>query len=138
MGRLRTGGEGGKFKSMKQKSFLKGLAFVVLFGVIGHLVCGCANLKDKQVLEKSTVFGFQAKTPGGTAYETVIQIGLVRNEYWSNPTSTNKVYVGAYSSRVDAKLSALSQTAKEDFSTLPQAIKEQDGTNSNSIITGPQ
>ena len=95
-------------------------------------ITGCVT-QNKQVLEKSTVFGFQAKTPGGTGYSTTIQIGLVRSEYWSNPTSTNKVYAGGYSSHVEAKLSALSQSAKEDFSTLPQTVNNNESSTNVSV-----
>lgn len=85
------------------------------------LLAGCVTT-NKQVLEKSTLFGFRAKTPGPSSTAVEIDIGLVRNEYWSNPAGTNKVYAGPYSSHVNAKLSALSQTADEDFSTLPQKV----------------
>ena len=100
---------------------------------------GCITRQD-QVLEKSTVFGFQAKTPGGTGYSTTIQVGLVRNEFWKNPTSTNRIYAAQYSSHVDAKLSALSQSAKEDFSTLPQTVDNSENSTNVSvhvITTGP-
>lgn len=88
--------------------------------------------KTSQMFDKSTVFGFQAVSPGPSGSNIKIQIGLVRNEYWSNPTSTNKIYAAQYSSHVDAKLSALSQSAKEDFSTLPQTVND----NENATNTG--
>ena len=94
---------------------------------------GCVVTKTNQVLEKSTVFGFQAKTPGGTGYSTTIQIGLVRNEFWSNPTSSNMIYAAQYSSHVDAKLSAISQSAKEDYSTLPQVVNDNESV-TNTLI----
>ena len=93
---------------------------------------GCVT-QQKQVLEKSTVFGFQAKTPGGTGYSTTLQIGLVRNEYFSQPTSTNPIYAPQFSSHVNAKLSAMSQTAIEDFSTLQQEVVT--STNQDTSIT---
>lgn len=88
---------------------------------IALALTGCVT-KNKQVLEKSTVFGFQAVSPGTSDSQIKIQIGLVRNEYWSNPTGTNKIYVGQYSSHVNANLTAIHQIADEDFSTLPQSV----------------
>jgi hypothetical protein len=93
---------------------------------------GCVTKQD-QVLEKSTVFGFQAKTPGGTGYSTTIQIGLVRNEFWKNPTSTNKIFAAQYSSHVDAKLSVVSQSAKEDYSTLSQTVDDNESATNTAI-----
>jgi hypothetical protein len=121
---------------MKTKiAFLIG---VLTVSVLTVFVTGCVHQSD-QVLEKSTVFGFQAKTPGGQGYSTTIQIGLVRNEFWKNPTSTNLIYAAPYSSHVDAKLSALSQTAKEDFSTKPQTVNDTENpTNTTvNVVTGP-
>ena len=111
---------------MKKTMTIIGLA-ALLAGMTG-----CVTRQD-QVLEKSTVFGFQAKTPGGTGYSTTIQIGLVRNEFWVNPTSTNKIYAAQYSSHVDAKLSAISQSAKEDYSTLPQAVNDNESSTNTAI-----
>lgn len=105
---------------------------LLLLAMIGSSVTlGACVTQQKQVLEKSTVFGFQAVTPGGQGYSTKIQIGLVRNEYWSNPTGTNKIYAADYQSHVTAKLSAMNQSANETFGTfeLPDAIY-QTGTNS--------
>lgn len=104
---------------------------------------GCAKtLQNKQVLEKSTVFGFQAKTPGTAQGTSVtIQFGLVRNEYWSNPTSTNKVYAAAYSSHVDANLGLFNQRAKESFGTeasvLPEAAYRSDSISTAYPLPAP-
>ena len=99
----------------------------------GLFVTGCVT-QNKQVLEKSTVFGFQAKTPGtASGTSVIIQIGLVRSEYFSNPVSTNAIYAGQFSSHVIAKLSAVSQSANEDISTLQQAVTV--NTNEASVIT---
>jgi len=108
-----------------------------LFLLAGILcLTGCGALKQKQVLDKSTVFGLQAVTPGTSGSGQIkLQIGLVRNEYYSNPTSTNPIYAAPFSSHVNAKLSLINQSADEDFSTLPQAVVTD--TNGNaSAITG--
>ena len=101
------------------------------------LMAGCVSHSD-QVLEKSTVFGFQAKTPGGTGYSTVIQFGLIRNEFWKNPTSTNQIFAAKYSSHVDGRLSVVSQTAKEDYSTLPQTVDNSETPTNTTVhvVTG--
>lgn len=87
---------------------------LILMVVLAAL-SGCTATKQKQVLEKSTVLGFQAKTPGSANTTLTLQFGLVRNLYWSNPTSTNPVYAAPFSNHVDAKLTATAQTGTEDF-----------------------
>jgi len=100
---------------MKKMFTSIGVAACVLATVI--LATGCVT-QGKQVMEKSTVFGFQAKTPGtSTGTSLLIQVGLVRNEYWSNPTSSNAVYAAPYNSAVHANLAPLNQTADENFGT---------------------
>ncbi len=91
---------------------------------------GCVT-QNKQVHEKSTVFGFQAVSPGTSGGQIKIQIGLVRNDYFSNPTSTNKLYAKDWSSHVNAHLSAISQQAEEDYSTLPEIVS----TDTNGVTT---
>ena len=94
---------------------------------------GCVT-RDKQVHEKSTVFGFQAVSPGTSGGQIKIQIGLVRNDYFSNPTSTNQLYAKDWSSHVNAHLSAISQSAEEDYSTYPQSVTF---TNGAAVTTKP-
>ena len=90
--------------------------------IAAALIAGCVT-QNKQVLEKSTVFGFQAKTPGTSQGTSIlIQLGLVRNEYWSNPTSTNAVYAGPFSSQVYANLGLFNQTADESFATATNLL----------------
>lgn len=96
---------------------------------------GCAGSKsNRQVIEKTTVFGFQAKTPGPEGTQLVIQFGLVRNFYVSNPTSSNAVNVAGFSSHVDADLTAMHQNSKESLSTLPLAVTTQTAP-TNSVST---
>ena len=97
---------------------MKKLFAVVALCVSGLVIAGCTATSNKQVLEKSTVFGFQAKTPG-TAQGTsiTVQLGLVRNEYFSNPTSTNALYASPFNSTVHANLAILNQTADENYGT---------------------
>lgn len=104
---------------------------ILLFGCVLALA-GCVT-QNKQVHEKSTVFGFQAVSPGPSGGQIKIQIGLVRNDYFSNPTSTNKLYAKDWSSHVNAHLSALSQQAEEDYSTLPETVSTD--TNGVSNVT---
>jgi hypothetical protein len=94
--------------------------FNLFFGLIVTVLVltACAPLKNKQVLEKSTVLGFQAVSPGQADMQVKIQIGLVRNEYFSNPTSTNAVYAAPWASHVKADLKMTEQTADETFSTV--------------------
>ena len=83
---------------------------------------GCVSFTEhKQTLTKQTIFGFQmANNPvtGVAGMIPQIQFGLVRNEFISNPTSTNPIYAAQISSDVDATLGILSQkvTEKQSFS----------------------
>lgn len=78
-------------------------------------VTGC--VQNKQILHKSTVFGFQATTPELSYGSVTVQFGLIRSEYWSNPTSTNPVYAGPFNSAVNADLNIIHQKATENFGT---------------------
>ena len=109
-------------------------AMLISAAILAGCTSGCVSKTD-QALEKSTLFGFRAKTPGPSSTSVEIDIGLVRNEFWKNPTSTNPIYAAQYSSHVDAKLSALSQSAKEDFSTLPQNVNDNESATNTSIST---
>lgn len=104
------------------------------------LIIGCNGcvIKGQQTLIKSTVFGFNAQTPGASSGAAiVVQLGLVRNEFWSNPTSTNTLSAAPYNSAVYANLSPINQTADEFFGTyqLPGAAYAQPSTVSPSITT---
>jgi len=77
------------------------------------VMSGC--VVNKQVLNKSTVFGFQASTPELGYGAISVQLGLIRNEYWSNPTSTNAIYAPPFNSSVKADLHLTHQTADESF-----------------------
>jgi len=81
------------------------------------LLTGC--LADKQVLMKTTVFGFNAQTPAlAGAGAVVVQIGLIRSEYISNPTSkATNIYAAPLTSHVQANLNPLTQSATEDIGT---------------------
>ena len=104
-----------------KKILLIGIAAIAL-----SMVTGCV-LNNKQVLEKSTVFGFQAKTPGTSSGTSIlVQLGLVRNEYWSNPTSTNGVvYAAPFNSAVYANIGLFNQTADESIGTLTGGLPNQ-------------
>ena len=108
---------------MKNKlQYAASIAALIATSIGLALLTGCVT-QNKQVLEKSTVFGFQAKTPGTASGTSIlVQLGLVRNEYWSNPTSTNPVYVGPFSSQVYANLGLFSQTADESFATATNLL----------------
>jgi hypothetical protein len=124
---------------MKKPSLLGLLKLVVFLAVVAHalvFLTGCRSVRDRQVVEKSTVFGFQAKSPGPEGTQITIQFGLVRNFYLSNPTSTNAVHVAQFSTHVDADMTALHQNGKESMSTLPQAVSSSvSGSNSVSNVT---
>ena len=74
---------------------------------------GC--VEHKQVLNKSTVFGLQATTPELGYGAISLQLGLIRNEYWSNPTSTNPVFAAPFNSHVNADIGLMHQNADENF-----------------------
>jgi len=79
------------------------------------VLTGCAS---KQVLMKTTVFGFNAQTPSiSGAGAIVVQIGLIRSEYISNPTGTNQEFAAPLTSHVQANLNPLTQSATEDIGT---------------------
>lgn len=121
---------------MKTNTIVNSLVIAAGLVLLGGSVTGCAGSKgNRQVIEKTTVFGFQAKTPGPESTQLVIQFGLVRNFYVSNPTSSNAVNVAGFSSHVDADLTALHQNSKESLSTLPLAVTTQTApTNSKSTF----
>lgn len=79
------------------------MKYALLFGLT--LLVGCA-VSHKQVVVKSTVFGFQVGASPSGGPIPVIQFGLVRNEYLSNPTSTNQLDSAPLDSYVDAEMSA--------------------------------
>lgn len=100
----------------------------LLIGALALSLTGCV-VRDKQVLDKSTVFGLQAVSPGPSGGQVKIQIGLVRNLYWSNPTSTNEVHAAPYNSAVHARMGALRQDADEYFGTDSLPVEAYTGTN---------
>ena len=102
----------------------------IVAALVAITLTGCVT-QNKQVHEKSTVFGFQATTPGPSGGQIKIQFGLVRNDWFSNPTSTNQLYAKDWSSHVSAHLSVASQGAEEDYSTYPQTVS----TDTNGIAT---
>ena len=109
-------------------------AAMFAIGCIGLIVTLCVGCKtNRQVIEKSTVFGFQAKSPGPSGSQICIQFGLVRNFSVSNPTSTNEVYVAGFSSHVDADMTALHQNGKESMSSFPQQVES--GTSETNSTT---
>lgn len=88
---------------------------LILIPILAFALCGCVT-KNKQVIAKQTIFGLQvSESPTGGLYPS-IQVGLVRNEYISNPTGTN-ISAAPLSTHVDASISPLKQTAVEDIST---------------------
>ncbi len=98
---------------MKKTSFLIAI-------IIAGFIAGCST-KGNQVLDKTTIFGMQVKTPGSQSIGAlVLQIGLVRNEYFSNPAevSNGVVTVAPFNSTVHANLAAFNQTADESFGTF--------------------
>ena len=123
------------------KTYLRNLIFLFTLLAIAcffaFVTSGCVAVKDRQIVDKSTVFGFQAKSPGPEGTQIVIQFGLVRNLHVSNPVSTNPVHVAQFSSHVDADMTALHQNGKESISTLPQAITSSvtDSNTSTAVIT---
>lgn len=103
---------------------------IIAAGLVTCLMLGtgCVAMKENQQLWKTTIFGFQAKTPGtasGTAI--VVQLGLARNEYISNPVriGSNGVPVAApFTSHVDANVGLFNQRAVENISTMPEGLPE--------------
>lgn len=82
------------------------------------LLTGCVQLVTKQVQFKSTVFGLQVSaSPTGGAMPS-IKLGLIRDTYLSNPTSTNgPVYAAPFVSSASGDIAPLHQTATENIST---------------------
>ena len=87
---------------------------IVVVALMIMLLTGCAN---KQVLNKQTIFGFQAHTPGPNGSTFAVQLGLIRNEYFSNPTTTNPIYAAPFNSAVQANVAAFNQSGNESFGT---------------------
>ena len=113
------------------KKILAGCLIALVFGLVGCKT----DLTHKQVKFKETVFGFKAATPGPNGASIGITFGLIRTDYFSNPTSTNgPIYAGQFSSHVDAGLSASQQAATEDWSTLPMTVK--DSSDSTNHVSG--
>jgi len=125
---------------MKQSTFIITLAAMAVSFAL--LASGCVT-KNKQVLIKSTTFGFKADVPVTTGGSTIgIMLGLQRAEYFSNPTSTNGTETAApFNSTVHANIAALNQTADENFGTyqLPDAAYTQPNVSTTlpSIVTTP-
>ena len=72
-------------------------------------------MRDDQVTEKETVFGFNTQTPGPSGSSIKLQIGLVRRTFAKNPVRTNSVSAAPMFSRVHADLTAAHQIADEDI-----------------------
>jgi hypothetical protein len=85
--------------------------------------------------DTGTLFGFRAKSPGTGGAQIEVDIGLMRFEHYSNPVSTNQLYVGPFSKHVDATLSLINQKAEEDYSTYPTSVNI--NTNGSSFSTRP-
>ena len=92
---------------------------LLVCGVI--VLSGCVSNSHDQVLVKETIFGLDvapgsgASSISGLTYS--VKFGLIRNEYLSNPTSTNVVYAAPFQSSVNASIQPLDQTATEILST---------------------
>ena len=88
---------------------------IIMAAAVG--MTGCViNTTQKQVLAKQTIFGLQlANNPqaGLAGIIPAVQFGLVRNEYISNPTSTNQVYAAPITQNVKADIGFLSQSVDE-------------------------
>jgi len=89
----------------------------LLLSLILLPLVGCAHLENKQVHHKTTIFGFQATTPELGYGALTLQFGLIRDDYFSNPTSTNRLYYAPWHSNVDAHLNAIRQSAVENYGT---------------------
>lgn len=90
---------------------------------IALLFSGCLVQRKNQVLIKTTVFGMQiGASPGGGMIPNV-QLGLVRNEYVSNPTSSNALYAAPFTATSSGDLSPLKQTASETITSLTATNK---------------
>ncbi len=89
------------------------------------------NLTQKQVMDTTTIFGLEVAAASTGTMTPAIRFGLVRHKYFSNPTGTgtNEVHAAPFSSHVVANLSAIRQTADEDFSTLTNPPLYNYGTN---------
>lgn len=85
--------------------------------IASAFLSGC--VVHKQIITKSTVFGFQASTPMvGSAGAIAVQFGLIRSEYISNPTSIGtNIFAAPLTSHVQANLNPLTQSATEDIGT---------------------
>ena len=94
---------------------MKKAVFIPLIAIFA--ATGCVGITtQKQVLVKQTIFGLQlANNPqaGLAGIIPAVQFGLVRNEYVSNPTSTNQVYAAPIEQNVNAKIGFLSQDVDE-------------------------
>ncbi len=79
------------------------------------LSTGCVTAR-KQVLQKTTVFGADIKTPGpsGTAIE--VQLGLIRSLYFSNPVNSNGV-APPFHSTAHGDIGLFNQKVDESFGT---------------------
>ena len=95
-------------------NFMKKTLTVIMLAIVSLAFAGCTT-EHKQVLRKTTIFGFQATTPELGYGAVNVQFGLIRSEYWSNPTSTNTVYAAPFNSAVKADLNVLTQHADETF-----------------------
>ena len=93
------------------------LALIITLSVlVGSTGCIPFPTTQKQVLVKQTIFGLQlANNPqaGVAGIIPAVQFGLVRNEYVSNPTSTNQVYAAPITQNVQANIGMLKQDVTE-------------------------
>lgn len=111
---------------------LLSLSFVVLAGT------ACVGRKGDIVTSKTTVLGFQAKSPGQNGTEIVLQLGLIRSDWKQIPTSTNELHAPDYVSRVNANLSLTRQFANEDIATGSAGVQRvPDVPYTNASMTTP-
>lgn len=79
------------------------------------LMNGCVT-QHKQVYEKSTIFGADAKSPGPSGTTIELAVGLIRNVYFSNPVNSNGV-AATFHSTSHGDVGLFNQKADESFGT---------------------
>lgn len=93
---------------MKKLFLIPILALAVIAG-------GCTTPpKTSQGYMKSTTLGIVIDWPATSSYPSM-KFGLVRDMWFSNPTSTNKVYAAPFHSDTHADLYLFHNVANEKF-----------------------
>jgi hypothetical protein len=95
------------------------LVAIVALLAVAILCTGCVT-EHKQVYLKSTTVGLVIQTspqPGIGGLMPNVKLGIIRDVYLSNPTSTNSVYCAPFNEQATAKVGIFSQSGSENIST---------------------